>query len=75
MQVMGAVLSIKLVQHMLTDQGFVPGWGLDKNLQEYPQILADKKIIQSHLDSMQGWEIFVRGHCRVARKHSHKMEN
>ena len=37
---MGAVLTTEPVQYMLTDQGFVPGQGLGKNLQGDPQILA-----------------------------------
>lgn len=46
LQTMGAILTTEPVQCMLTDQGFVPGQGLDKDLQGDLQILADKKIIQ-----------------------------
>lgn len=46
LQAMGAVLTTESVQHMLTNQGFVPSQGLGKNLQGDVQILADKKIIQ-----------------------------
>ena len=46
LQAMGVVLTTEPVQRMLSNRGFVPGWGLSKNLQGDVQILADKKMIQ-----------------------------
>lgn len=58
LQAMGAVLTTESVQHMLTNQGFVPGRGLSKNLQGEVQILADKKIIQQLPRQCAGLEKF-----------------
>lgn len=74
LQTMGAILTIEPVQCMLTDQGFVPGWGLGKDLQGDPQIL-EKKIIQQSPGQHAGLGNCLRGHCRAARTHSHKMKN
>lgn len=41
---MGAVLTTEPVQRMMFDQGYIPGQGQGKDLQEDSQAVADKKL-------------------------------